>query len=104
LVAPNVVAPVVPKPPVEAPPPPKSEFPVAGVVVAPKVVAGFAWPNRDEPPPKDEEVFAVFVWPNPPNPPVLPAVAGVEEPKRPPPAVLVVAPNAGFAAPKALLV
>lgn len=96
VVAPKADVVPVPNPPL---PPPNKEVPVVPVAgVDPKVVVLLPT-NKEEPPPKGDDVEVVFC-PNPPEPkpPLEPAVA-VVEPKRPPPLVVVV-PKAGFAAPK----
>ncbi len=73
--------------------------PEAGVLVvfvAPKAAGLLAPPpNRDDPPPKGEDVDAE-PKPEPPPNDVFGAVA-VVEPNRPPPLLVVAAPNAGFA-------
>lgn len=86
---------VLPKDPVL--PPPKRLPPVL-VVVPPK--PGLLWPNSPPPVvPPNVPVFVLAVFPpNPPNPPEVAVL--FEEPKRPPPAELAAAPNAGLGAPK----
>jgi hypothetical protein len=98
LVAPKALVVLDPKPP---PLPPNRVWFVDGVVEVDPKVLGLFPVLKMEAPPKGEDVEAVLA-PNPPPKPVLLAVA-VDEPKRPPPLVVVAVPKAGFA-PNALLV